>query len=68
MVKIRYQDPNNSSNFIYEELDPKKIDCDAYIRDLHYNKLCDSTNNCSGEDCKIWIEIEGAYILAGIVD
>lgn len=68
IIKIKYQDPNNLNEFIIEELDDNIINVPEYCGNLHKTKLCDDKEKCNGENCKIWIETNGEFILAGVQD
>lgn len=66
MIKIKYQDPKNLEQFIVEELD-ENIEIDKYCENLHKEKLC-NTADCNGENCKIWMEVNGEFVLIGVFD
>jgi len=68
IVKIKYQNPDNVSEYIIEELDDAQINVPEYCENLHKTKLCGGTNVCDGENCKIWIEVNGEFVLAGVID
>lgn len=68
IVKIKYQNPDNLSEFIVEELDDALINVPEYCNTLHKTKLCNDTEKCNGENCKIWIEANGEFVLAGVED
>lgn len=67
IIKIKYKNPSNLNEFIIEELDDSIINVPQYCENLHKQKLCD-TNECNGQNCEIWIEINGEFILSGIND
>lgn len=66
-MKFKYQNPENPEELLYKEISDDE-DCNEYLINLHKTKLCDDQNNCNGENCKIWIEVDGEYVLAGIQD
>ena len=66
-IRIKYKDPNDSSNYIIEELDDALVYLPNYTANLHKTKLC-NTSDCDGHNCKIWIEQNGEFVLAGIED
>lgn len=65
IVRIKYQNPQNLTEFIIEELDDAIINIPLYCTNLHKTVLCD-TGSCNGENCKIWVEVNGEFILAGV--
>ena len=67
ITKIKYKNPENLNEFIIEELDDEVINVPSYCETLHKTKLCKDTE-CDGENCKIWIEINGEFVLAGVFD
>lgn len=67
MVKIKYENPNQHGEYIIEELDESKVNIPDYCSNLHKQHLC-NTSDCDGEHCKIWIEQDGEFILAGVMD
>lgn len=68
MIKIKYQNPENPETFLYSQIDDTSVNVDEYLKNLHRTQLCDDKNSCSGENCKIWMDIEGEYVLVGIDD
>lgn len=66
IVRIKYQDPNNSETFITESLDDSQINVPEYCINLHSNILCGEGRECNGHNCKIWVEVNGEFILAGV--
>jgi hypothetical protein len=68
IIKIRYQNPQNLSEFIIEELDDSQINVVDYCINLHKTVLCSDSQSCDGENCKIWIELNGEFILTGVID
>lgn len=68
IVKIKYKNPENSNEYIIEELDDRLINIPNYCENLHKTKLCGDTNVCNGENCKIWFEVNGIFIIAGVKD
>jgi len=67
ITKIKYENPSVVGDFIVEELEDTQINVPEYCINLHKNVLCNS-HDCNGEHCKIWVEINGEYILAGVID
>lgn len=68
IVKIKYQDPQNLQNFIVVEVDDEQVNIPQYCENLHKTVLCNNSANCNGENCKIWIESHGQFVLAGVPD
>jgi hypothetical protein len=67
IIKIKYEDPNQHGKFLIEEIDDILINVPEYCMNLHKTKLC-NISECTGEHCKIWIEIGGEFILSGVMD
>lgn len=67
ITRIKYENPNQHGEYIIEDLDDTQINVPEYCSNLHKNHLCD-TNDCNGEHCKIWVELDGEFVLAGIDD
>ncbi len=67
IVRIKYQDPSNLETFITESLDISQVNVPEYCINLHKTILCD-TEECDWENCKIWVEVNGEFVLAGIPD
>jgi hypothetical protein len=67
IIRIKYQDPSNPKTFITESLDSSQINVPEYCTNLHKTVLCD-IEECDGENCKIWVEVNGEFVLAGIPD
>ena len=67
ITRIKYENPNQHGEYIIEDLDDTQINVPEYCSNLHKNYLCD-TNDCNGEHCKIWVELDGEFVLAGIND
>jgi hypothetical protein len=67
IIKIKYKNPDNLDEFIIEELDDSIINVPQYCENLHKEKLC-GENECDGENCKIWMEFNGEFILTGVYD
>lgn len=68
MIKIKYQNPEDPEKFLYSNIDDSKVNVDEHLKTLHRTQLCDDKNTCSGENCKIWMEIDDEYVLVGIDD
>lgn len=66
IIRIRYQDPQNLGEFIIEELDDSVVNVPQYCTNLHKTVLCADEESCNGENCKIWIEMNGNFVLAGV--
>ena len=67
-MRIKYQNPQNLNDFIIEELDTEVVNIPQYCTNLHKIILCDNEESCNGENCKIWVEINGEFVLAGVED
>lgn len=67
IIQIKYKNPNNSEEFIIEEMDDTIINIPTYCENLHKEKLCKNII-CDGENCKIWIGINNNFVLAGVID
>jgi hypothetical protein len=67
ITRIKYEDPANHGSYIIEELDDSVVDVPEYCSNLHRNHLCNTTE-CDGEHCKIWVEVDGEFFLAGVAD
>jgi len=65
MIKIKYVDPI-SKNDVIEELDDSIVDVGKYSINLHKTYLC--KDECYGENCKIWQEVNDRFILVGVQD
>jgi len=66
IVRIRYKNPQNLSEFVIEELDDTVINVPQYCTNLHKTVLCIDEESCNGENCKIWVEMNGNFVLAGV--
>jgi hypothetical protein len=67
IIKIKYEDPNQHGEFLIEEIDDTLTNVPEYCINLHKTKLC-NTRECDGEHCKIWMEINGEFMLIGVMD
>lgn len=65
MIRIKYIDPISKIE-ILETIDDTTIDLIEYTANLHKNYLC--KDECNGENCKIWVEVNGEFVLAGVTD
>lgn len=65
MIRIKYVDPNSKLEIV-ETLDDSIINVSEYSINLHKNYLC--KNECNGENCKIWQEVNGNFMLIGVQD
>lgn len=65
IVTYKYIDPT-TNNEVINTVDESQVgDITTYLNNLHETVLCD-TDECNGEDCKIWIQVDGEWFLAGI--
>lgn len=60
--------PQDTNDFIIEEMDDDEINVVEYCINLHKTVLCNDSESCNGENCKIWIEVNGEFVLAGVID
>jgi hypothetical protein len=67
IVRIKYENPSQHGEYVIEELDDTIVNVPEYCTNLHKNHLC-IPNQCDGVHCKIWVEINGVFMLAGIMD
>ncbi len=67
IIRIKYENPQNLGEFIIESLDSSQVSVPQYCESLHKTKLC-TGSSCTGEHCKIWVEIDDEFILAGVID
>lgn len=66
MIRIKYQNPENTNKFVTQTLDDTVLDIAAYCENIHKNLLCKDV--CTGDNCRIWIEVNGEFILVGVSD
>lgn len=66
IIRIKYKNPNNLEEYIIESLDDSIVNVPKYCENLHSNVLCGNGHVCNGENCKIWIETKGEFVLAGV--
>lgn len=66
IIRIKYKNPDNLSEDIIESINTTTVNFSKYCEDLHSNILCGNGQVCNGENCKIWIEVDGKFVLAGI--
>ena len=66
IVKIRYKNPQNLSEFVIEELDDSVINVPQYCTNLYKTVLCRDEESCNEENCKIWVEVNGDFVLSGV--
>ena len=67
IVRIKYENPSQHGEYIIEELDDAQVNVPEYCSNLHKSHLCNPTE-CDGEHCKIWVEVDGEFFLAGVED
>ena len=65
IIKYKYLDPVTHQEVISEVDESQVGNISEYLNNFHETVLCD-TEDCNGEDCKIWIEVNGEWFLAGI--
>jgi len=65
-IRIKYENPKQHGEFIIEELDDSVVNVPQYCIDLHKTQLCED-GECTGMHCKIWVEINGEFLLSGVV-
>lgn len=69
IVRIKYKDLANPGNYIIEELDDQVVNIPEYTRNVHINKLCGGDkSSCVEEDCIIWLEQDGFFMVVGVED
>jgi hypothetical protein len=66
IVRIRYKNPQNLGEFVIEELNDSVVNVPQYCTNLHKTVLCIDEESCNGENCKIWVEMNGNFVLAGV--
>lgn len=66
MIRIKYKNPENINTYITETIDEEQVNLAEHCEHVHKNLLCKDI--CTGENCKIWIEINDEFILAGVTD
>ena len=66
IVRIKYENPNQHGEYIIEELDDTLVNVPQYCINLHKTHLCEE-GECTGLHCKIWMEMNGEFILTGVV-
>ena len=66
IIRIKYKNPDNLSEDIIESINTTTVNFPKYCEDLHSNILCGNGRACNGENCKIWIEVDEKFVLAGV--